>query len=135
MRNTQFWFPTPARECRPRAPAVAKGRIKAVKPQTGAIASARALPRIRFGFVGQAFDRSFVGSVVSLGLLRIGLIRLLLMFVPAAHVATNALRLSADRRRADGECKKHNCRCAAFHVRVYNPRPTIASSGPIRTVD
>ena len=102
----------------------------AVKPPVDPIASACTLPRVWFGFVGQAFERSVVGFVVWLGLLRIG-ISLLLMFVPTTH----ALRLSADRHQADGECKKHNCRCAAFHVRTCSPGPTPARSSPVRTVD
>jgi hypothetical protein len=81
------------------------------------MASACALPRVRFGFVRQAFERSVVGFVVSLGLFRPGLIRLLLVFVATSHAA-HALSVSADRRQADSECKKHNCRCAAFHVRT-----------------
>ena len=99
------------------------------------IGSARTLPRIGFGFVRHAFERGIVGFVVSLGLLRVGLIRLLLMFVPAAHAATRALRLSADRRQADDERKKDNCRCAVFHVRARKPAPKAAGSSLIRTVD
>src|SRR6516165_557563 len=57
--------------------------------------SACALPRVRFGFVGHTFERSIVGFLVSLGLLRLGLICLLLMFVTAA---AHALRAGADRR-------------------------------------
>src|SRR6516225_2861098 len=57
--------------------------------------SACALPRVRFGFVGHTFERSIVGFLVSLGLLRLGLIGLLLMFVTAA---AHALRAGADRR-------------------------------------
>ena len=88
------------------------------------MASACPLPRVWFGFVGHAFERSVVGFVVSLGLLRIGLLRLLLMFVPATtSAATHALRVSADRRQADGECKKHNCRCAGSHVCTRNRAP------------
>jgi hypothetical protein len=56
------------------------------------------------------------------------------MFVPASH-ATHALRVSADRRQADGECESHNCRCAAFHVRTANPRPTAARSIRNKTTD
>jgi hypothetical protein len=85
--------------------------------------SACTLPRIRFGFVGYAFERSVVGLVIGLGLLRLRLIRLLLVFVTAAAHA-HALRVSNDRRQAGGECKKHNnCRYAAFHVRTRKPRP------------
>jgi|ERR1700720_1805829 len=109
-------------------------RDRTVKPPANPIALARTLPRVWFGFVGHVFERSIVGFVVRLPLLRIGLIRLLLMFVPAAGAAY-PLRLSADRRQADGECKKDNCRCAAFHVRTRNLRPTTAGSSPIRTVD
>jgi hypothetical protein len=57
--------------------------------------SACALPRVGFGLVGHTFERSVVGFLVSLGLLRLGLIRLLLVFVTAA---AHALRVSADRR-------------------------------------
>jgi hypothetical protein len=96
--------------------------------------SACPLPRVRFGFVGQAFERSVVGFVVGLGLFWPGLIRLLLVFVASARTA-HALSVSADRRQADSGCKKHNCRCAAFHVRTCNSRPATARSRPIRTVD
>jgi len=83
------------------------------------MASACTLPWVK-RFVGQAFERSVVGFVVNLRLLRIGFIRLLLALVPAA---THALRVSADSRQADGECKKHNCRCATFHVLTFTRAP------------
>jgi len=97
------------------------------------VASACALPRV-IRFIRQAFDRSVVGFVVSLGLLRICLIRLLLVFVPTAEAA-HALRVSADRHQAEGGCKDHNCRFAPFHVLTCNLRPTTARLSSIRTVD
>jgi hypothetical protein len=115
-RGTDIGFerhPVPG-EARRIAANIAKLRIV-----VGPDASACALPRVWFGFIGHAFERSVVGFVVSLGLLRIGLIRLLLMFVPATTPAAHALRVSTDHRQADSECKKrNNCRCAAFHVRT-----------------
>ena len=47
------------------------------------------------------------------------------MFVPttthAAAQPTHALRVGADGRKADGECKKYNCGCATtFHLRTRN---------------
>jgi len=70
-------------------------RIKTSKGRAASRGSACTLPRVWFGFVGHTFERSIVGFLVSLGLLRLGLIRLLLVFVTAT---AHALRVSADRR-------------------------------------
>ena len=65
------------------------------------VASARTLPRVVW-FIRQTFERSPVGFLVSLLLLRVGLIRFLLVLLMPAAEATHALRVGIDRRQSDG---------------------------------
>ena len=65
------------------------------------VASPCTLPRVVW-FVRQTFDRSLVGFLVSLRLLRVGLIRFLLVLLMPAAEAAHALRVGSDRRQSDG---------------------------------
>jgi hypothetical protein len=73
----------------------------AAAEQRANVASARTLPRV-VRFVRQAFKCSVVGFLVSLLLLRVGLIRFLLVLLMPAAEATHALRVGIDRRQSDG---------------------------------
>jgi hypothetical protein len=74
--------------------------MNARQANAGRADSACTLPRVGFWFVGHAFERGVAGFVVSLALLRVGLIRLFLVIATATARATHALRVSTDRRQA-----------------------------------